>query len=48
MDEKNGIVGVFKPSEARSDNTVVLLDQNGKEIWRALVAPNNATWLNRE
>jgi hypothetical protein len=48
MDERNGIVGVFKPSEAPSDNTVVLLDQNGKEIWRASVAPKNTTWLNRK
>jgi hypothetical protein len=46
MDERNGIVGVFKPSEARSDNAVVLLDQNGKEIWRASVVPKNPTWLN--
>ena len=48
MDERNGIVGVFKPSEARSDNTVVLLDQSGKEIWRASVAPKNTTWLDRK
>jgi hypothetical protein len=48
MDERNEIVGVFKPSEARSDNTVVLLDQSGKEIWRASVAPKNTTWMNRK
>jgi hypothetical protein len=45
MDERNGIVGVFKRSEARSDNAVVLLDQNGKEIWRVSVVPKNPTWL---
>jgi hypothetical protein len=48
MNEKNEIVGVFKPSATRSDNTVVLLDQNGKEIWRASVAPKNTTWLDRK
>jgi hypothetical protein len=36
VDSKNNIVGVFKPSP-KSDQppTVVLLDQNGREIWRA-------------
>jgi len=47
-DDKNNIVGVFKPSDTRSDRTVVLLDQNGKEIWRASVAPKNTTWLDRK
>jgi len=40
MDEKNNIVGVFKPSESPNGGfgttpTVVLLDRNGREIWRA-------------
>jgi hypothetical protein len=46
MDEKNRIVGVFKPSEPQSDGTVVLLDQNGREMWRAVVPPKNLNWLN--
>lgn len=46
MDDKNNIVGVFKPSDPRSDRTVVLLDRSGREVWRAGVSPKNLTWLN--
>ncbi len=48
MDENNKPVGVFKPSGTRPDQSIVLLDQNGKEIWRADVPPKNQTWLNRK
>jgi hypothetical protein len=48
MDENNKTVGVFKPSDTRPEHTVVLLDQNGKEIWRADVPTKNQTWLNRK
>jgi hypothetical protein len=37
MDGKNNIVGIFKPSADRIP-TVVLLDRNGREIWRAGVS----------
>jgi len=48
MNENNKIVGVFKASDARSDDTVVLLDQNGREVWRAAVSPKSLTWVNRK
>ena len=37
VDGKNNIVGTFKPSGDRIP-TVVLLDRNGREIWRAGVS----------
>jgi hypothetical protein len=37
VDGKNNIVGIFKPSADRIP-TVVLLDRNGREIWRAGVS----------
>jgi len=39
VDEKNNLVGVFKSSNIGSGETVVLLDRNGKELWRAGVSP---------
>jgi hypothetical protein len=40
VDEKNNIVGTFMPSEAHAGTSqaVVLLDRNGREIWRAGVS----------
>jgi hypothetical protein len=37
VDEKDNIIGTFKPSADRTP-TVVLLDRNGREIWRAGVS----------
>ena len=37
VDDKDNIVGTFKPSSDRRP-TVVLLDRNGREIWRAGVS----------
>jgi hypothetical protein len=37
VDGKNNIVGTFKPSADRIP-TVVLLDRNGRELWRAGVS----------
>ena len=39
VDEQNDIVGVLQPSKLGSGETVVLLDRNGKELWRAGVSP---------
>ncbi|HLG97988.1 MAG TPA: hypothetical protein VKX49_16860 [Bryobacteraceae bacterium] len=40
VDQKNNIVGTFRPSSPRlgQNETVVLLDSNNKEIWRAGVS----------
>jgi hypothetical protein len=40
MDEKNNVVATFKSSEnpIAGGPTVVLLDRNGREIWRAGVS----------
>jgi hypothetical protein len=40
VDDKNNVVGTFKPSVTPPGQTptVVFLDQNGREIWRAGVA----------
>jgi predicted ABC-type sugar transport system permease subunit len=40
VDDKNNIVGTFQASADRiaSAPTVILLDRNGKEIWRAGVS----------
>jgi|HubBroStandDraft_1064217.scaffolds.fasta_scaffold40919_2 hypothetical protein len=40
VDEKNNVVGIFKPSESQNGGfgttpTVVLMDRSGREIWRA-------------
>jgi len=35
VDEQNDIVGVLQPSKLGSGETVVLLDRNGRELWRA-------------
>jgi len=35
VDEQNDIVGVLQPSKLGSGETVVLLDRNGREVWRA-------------
>jgi hypothetical protein len=44
VDDKNNLVGTFKPSADRTGApTVVLLDQNGKEIWRAGVSAKMLT-----
>jgi len=37
VDDKDNIVGTFKPSADRTP-TVVLQDRNGRELWRAGVA----------
>ena len=37
VDSKNNIVGTFEPSADRVP-TIVLLDRNGREIWRAGVS----------
>jgi hypothetical protein len=37
VDDRDNIVGTFKPSADRIP-TVVLLDRNGREIWRAGVS----------
>jgi len=37
VDDKDNIVGTFKPSADRIP-IVVLLDRNGREIWRAVVS----------
>jgi hypothetical protein len=37
VDDKANIVGTFRPSADRTP-TVVLLDRNGREIWRAGVS----------
>jgi hypothetical protein len=39
VDEQNDIVGVLQPSKLGSGETVVLLDRNGRELWRAVVSP---------
>jgi hypothetical protein len=40
VDEKNNVVGTFKPSVTPPGQTptVVFVDQSGREIWRAGVA----------
>ena len=35
VNEQNDIVGVLQPSKLGSGETVVLLDRNGREVWRA-------------
>jgi hypothetical protein len=45
-DDKNNVVGVFKLSEPQSDRAIVLVDRNGREIWRAPVAARNLSWVN--
>ena len=37
VDDKGNIVGTFKPTAGRIP-TVVLLDRNGRELWRAGVS----------
>ena len=39
VNEQNDIVGVLQPSKLGSGKTVVLLDRDGKELWRAGVSP---------
>jgi hypothetical protein len=39
VNEQNDIVGLFQPSKLGSGKTVVLLDRDGKELWRAGVSP---------
>lgn len=41
VDESNNVIGTFKPSAIKPSSptaTVVLLDGNGREIWRAGIA----------
>jgi hypothetical protein len=47
VEDKDNIVGTFKPSADRL-STVVLLDRNGREIWRAGVSAKVLTEFGSE
>jgi hypothetical protein len=35
VDEQNSVAGTFKPLLTGRNETIVLLDRNGREVWRA-------------